>query len=415
MAHFSRSSSPHKRSSLAGHFEGLTVTKSAYKTINLPKLLRNTVRSKFTSPKAKFTLKPDLLYDYFRFTPDPDEVFAESVSYFGDVWKLLQDLKEKDDSYEQYLVESMVMMIFQSNDLEKAGSSHEVTMKLCKKIFAGEELAVEIPVEDEDYEVTQKYLKQKKRAADPDAVQRSRRQVIQHAFALKYITHRMVVHGEELSEDILLSTHKILTEGIDAENEEKDCSEVYGGVYRNDNVGWTFTSFASPKDIPKLMANTIAEFNAAVKVAEAEETIDPYQLAAKYSHKILNIHPFLDGNSRLTRLLINTILLKYTGSIITIAEDDEQAMKWKETVTRAAETESMKDEDEGSHKPPWAELATLIVIQGRTALRTLKETLVARKRGENYSRRKSIIGYHWETEESPSAREEVDATEPFHQ
>ncbi|KAG4421629.1 hypothetical protein IFR04_005248 [Cadophora malorum] len=405
MAYYQRSHSPHKRTSLEGRFEGLTVKEPVYKTINLPQLLRNTIRFKLKSPKARFTLKPDLLYDYFRFTPDPDEVFAESASYYGDVWQLLQDLKEQDDTYESYLVESMVMMIFQSNDLEKAGSSHEVTLKICKRIFAGEEIAEEVDVGDEEYKATQMYLHKKNRAADPKAVQRSRRQIIQHAFALKYITHRMVVQGEELSEDILLSTHKILTDGIDAENEEKDTSEAYGGVYRTDDVGWTFSSFAPPKDIPKLMANVIADFNSAVKEAESKESIDPYQLAAKYSHKILNIHPFLDGNSRLTRLLINTILLKYTGSMITIAEDKEQAMKWKETVTRAAEIEHSKDDDETSSKAPWAELATLIVIQGRTALRTLKESLAARKRGEQYSRRKSIIGYHWETEENDEAVE----------
>lgn len=43
----------------------------------------------------------------------------------------------------------------------------------------------------------------------------------------------------------------------------------------------------------------------AVKEAEAKECLDPYELAVKYLHTILNIHPFLDLNSALTTKLIS--------------------------------------------------------------------------------------------------------------
>jgi Fic family protein len=130
-----------------------------------------------------------------------------------------------------------------------------------------------------------------------------------------------------------------------------------------------------------------------VQEAESKECIDPYELASKYFHKFLNIHPFLDGNSRLCRLLLNTIILNYTGIIIPIGRDAIESAKFKEVVTRASEVEATEEEYRGS-KPAWAEVTTLVAIQGRSTLRALKESLMAGKRGEVCKRRKSIVGYH---------------------
>ncbi len=391
--------SPHKRLSLKtleGQFGIMSITKTVYKTIDLPKSIGDTTRLKMSTKGAKLTLKMDPNYDYHRFMPDPDEVFEESARYFGDIHKMITQLKEENSAYEDYLVESMVMMIFTSNGLENAGSSHPVTLRLCQEIFAGRQVPEEIGEHDEDYEAFIKHLVEKKGPKDHKAVLRSRKQIIQHAYALKYITYRMVVKGEDLSEEILLETHKILTDGIDAENAERDSSDTYGGLYRTSNVGWTFGSFANPNVIPVRMAEAISSYNITTKKAESVGTMDPYQIAAKFGHIILNIHPFLDGNSRLTRLFMNTIILKYTGTMIPIGRDSTEAAKWKETVTRAAEVEAQDEELRGG-KAVWAELATLVVIQGRSTLRVLKERLTAFKEGKDYNRRKSIVGYHWET------------------
>ncbi|KAG0646034.1 Adenosine monophosphate-transferase [Hyphodiscus hymeniophilus] len=388
--------SPHKRNSIAGLFGGLNISKTTYKTINLPKALRNTIRAKLPS-NAKLIWKMDPNYDYNRFTPDPDEVFEECVGYFGKVQPLIINLKDEDQSYNDYLVESMVMMIFTSNYLENAGSSQPITLRICKEIFAGRELPEEIGERDTEYEPIQAYLMEKKAQSDKSAVLRSRKQIIQHAYALKYITHRMVIEGEALSESLLKETHRILTDGIDADNEDKDKSETYGGIYRSCSVGWTcFSTFARPEDVPKLMEQAVAAFNTEVEEAISKQTLDPFDLATKYFHRILNIHPFLDGNSRLTRLMMNTILLKYVGIVIPIGRDSIEADKWKETVTRAAEIQAAEDEDRGG-KVAWAEVSTLVAIQGRSTLRGLKDSLEAGKSEDIFERRKSIVGYHWDT------------------
>ena len=149
------------------------------------------------------------------------------------------------------------------------------------------------------------------------------------------------------------------------------------------------------RTFPKRIADTIEAFNKTIKQAEVEKSLDPFAVALKYFYTFLNIHPFLDGNSRLCRLLINVIILKYTGIMIPIGRDSVEAAKWKETVTRASEQE-LADDDTRGGKSAWAEVTTLIAIQGRSTLRSLKERVTAHKKGEVYKRRKSIAGYHWE-------------------
>jgi fido (protein-threonine AMPylation protein) len=389
----------HQRPGVGGVFSGVAVARTAYKAMNLPALLRKTIRQKLPS-KAKFTIKMDTTYDYNRFTPDPDEVFEESVTYLDEVKAMLIDLKDNDTSYEDHLVESMVQMIFTSNTLENAGAGHPVTLRLCKEILAGKDVG-EIGVRDDEYDEIQKYLIEKYGKSSEEAILRSRQQICQHAWALKYMVHRMVINGEQLSEEILKETHQILTHGIDAENEERDGSETYGGVYRTDMVGWGFTNFAAPKDIPRKVAAAIDDFNAAAKEAEMKKFMDPYAFSSKYYHTILNIHPFLDGNSRLCRLLLNTILLKYTGIMIPIGTDPIEAAKWKDVTQIAAQIETADKEDSGGMgKPAWAEVSTLVAIQARSTLRHLKERLTAGKAGKVFHRRKSITAYHWSTSES---------------
>ncbi len=57
--------------------------------------------------------------------------------------------------------------------------------------------------------------------------------------------------------------------------------------------------------------------------AEALKSLDPFTLAAKYCHLFVNIHPFMDGNGRMCRLILNTILLKYAGMMIPIGENGD--------------------------------------------------------------------------------------------
>ncbi|KID96686.1 Filamentation induced by cAMP/death on curing-related protein, partial [Metarhizium majus ARSEF 297] len=44
--------------------------------------------------------------------------------------------------------------------------------------------------------------------------------------------------------------------------------------------------------------------------AEVSEQGDPYTLAARYHHQFVMIHSFADGNGRMSRIILNALLLK---------------------------------------------------------------------------------------------------------
>ncbi|KUJ15847.1 uncharacterized protein LY89DRAFT_783105 [Mollisia scopiformis] len=258
--------------------------------------LRTTIQRKYQA-KPTLGLKMDQpSYDYNRFTPDPDDVLQDSIKYLSDLQPLLANLN--DTSYEAYLLESMAQMIYTSNLLENAGSSHPLTLGLGQFIFASSPIEdSSFPIHSTDYSAFRSYLLSKSRKADHEAILRSRKQIIQHALAMKYIVQHMIISNENLSEDLLKETHKILTFQIDADNDERDKSETYSGIYRTSNVGHTFVSFLPPSEIAGAITLAISSFTHDLATAEQSGTLDIYAFATKIHHTILNIHPFLDGNS----------------------------------------------------------------------------------------------------------------------
>jgi len=253
------------------------------------------------------------------------------------------------------------------------------------------------------------HLAQKRVEIGYEAVQQAYRQVTQHVYALFYLLDHMIIHDNPLSEALLQHTHRILTDGLNAENSERDPSTIYGGVYRTEDVGWTpFSSFASPSSIPSCIATTISDFNSTIQYSEYTKFVDPYQLAAEVSHQILSIHPFLDGNSRLSRILLNTVLLKYTGILVPFGKDPIELSKWKETVARALEMESeVEGLGEDGHVP-WKEVATLVLIQGGKEMGRLKGRVLGQP--EEKETAEDVEGYPWEGEmekNDPLVREMV--------
>lgn len=108
-----------------------------------------------------------------------------------------------------------------------------------------------------------------------------------------------------ISEDIILELHNMLYSGID---------ELNAGKYRNCNVLITGSEFDLPKhqDVPKLMK----EFTS--KIELNKEKMHPVEFAAWLHERIVSIHPFIDGNGRTARLLMNLALLNAGYNIITI-------------------------------------------------------------------------------------------------
>lgn len=77
--------------------------------------------------------------------------------------------------------------------------------------------------------------------------------------------------------------------------------------------------YASPEETPALVRDLINWYN------EKKDALHPVQLAAEFHYKFVCIHPFDDGNGRVSRLLMNYILLKYDYPMVIIKSEDKES------------------------------------------------------------------------------------------
>lgn len=133
-------------------------------------------------------------------------------------------------------------------------------------------------------------------------------EVVNHARAVRLIYSLLDKGHQELSEDDVKRLHKMVLTGINDE---------WAGIYRRINV---FIAGAdveppSPNAIPSRMAELI-------EWLDRQQETHPAQIAADLHFKFVEIHPFIDGNGRSARLLMNLVLLQhgYPLAIIKMSE-----------------------------------------------------------------------------------------------
>lgn len=90
-------------------------------------------------------------------------------------------------------------------------------------------------------------------------------------------------------------------------------NENYAGKYRKEKVIITGTDYIPPKpiEIPALMKKFVAD------IPKLRKKHHPVEFSALLHLNFVNIHPFIDGNGRTARLLMNLALLQ-NGYCITI-------------------------------------------------------------------------------------------------
>lgn len=132
-------------------------------------------------------------------------------------------------------------------------------------------------------------------------------EAINHADAIEFIQD-IVTKKERFTERVLKEIHYLILKGIDRKN---------AGIYRTVPVMISGSRHKTPQ--PFLIAKKMEE------VFEFyEKSIDrlhPVVLAAEMHEKIVTIHPFIDGNGRTTRLVMNLILLMNNFTLANIKGD----------------------------------------------------------------------------------------------
>ena len=72
--------------------------------------------------------------------------------------------------------------------------------------------------------------------------------------------------------------------------------------------------YASPTETPALMDELMDWYEAAKK----NDKIHPFIIASLFHHRFVSIHPFDDGNGRMTRILMNLILMRNQYPLIVV-------------------------------------------------------------------------------------------------
>ncbi|MBU0958822.1 MAG: Fic family protein [Nanoarchaeota archaeon] len=134
-----------------------------------------------------------------------------------------------------------------------------------------------------------------------------------HSQALNYLKG----YKGDLNEELILKLHAIILKNI---------SERFAGKYRKGTVRITGSTFKPPiaEKVPQLIGNLIYWYK------KNKNKMHPFELTTIVSIKFVTIHPFVDGNGRVSRLVMNFLLSKKEYPWINIY--NKQRQKYLEAV-----------------------------------------------------------------------------------
>ena len=140
-------------------------------------------------------------------------------------------------------------------------------------------------------------------------------EAINHAEAISYIKD-IAKQDIEISERTIKEIHALILHGIDREN---------AGRYRTVPVMISGSTHMPPQ--PYLIEQQMEDFILRFKQMEAEK-VHPVLIAAYLHDELVRIHPFIDGNGRTSRLLMNLYLLRHGYVIITLKGSNDAKVNY---------------------------------------------------------------------------------------
>jgi len=152
-------------------------------------------------------------------------------------------------------------------------------------------------------------------------------EVINHQEAILFIED-LVIQKVDLSEYILKQIHGIVLYGIDREN---------AGVYRKLPVAIAGSKHVPPQ--PYRLQDLMEAYFRFYR--DRKDRLHPVVLAAEMHERLVTIHPFIDGNGRTSRLIMNLILLQHGFPLAIISGDYESRMAYYDALEKV-QTENDK-------------------------------------------------------------------------
>ena len=144
-----------------------------------------------------------------------------------------------------------------------------------------------------------------------------------HKNAIDYLGE-LLTKVEPITAEDIKKIHFLVLEGI---------NNLNAGRYRSVEVYISGTMQVLPK--PDAVPGLMLDFSRWLVERQEQRDLHPVRLAAHAHYKFVAIHPFIDGNGRTARLLMNLILMKY-GYPIAIVECETEKRKAYYAAIRAA-------------------------------------------------------------------------------
>lgn len=139
-------------------------------------------------------------------------------------------------------------------------------------------------------------------------------EAINHQEAVEFV-FELATGQTPLNEYRLKQLHQLVLKGIDREN---------AGVWRKVPVRIGGSSHVPPEpwQLPRLMEDYFAFYE------RNAHKIHPVILAAEMHERLVSIHPFIDGNGRTSRLVMNLILLRHGYTLATLKGSARQRLAY---------------------------------------------------------------------------------------
>ena len=147
-------------------------------------------------------------------------------------------------------------------------------------------------------------------------------EAINHTEAINYIKD-IAKQDIEISERTIKEIHALILHGIDREN---------AGRYRTVPVMISGSTHIPPQ--PYLIEKQMEDFMLRFQQME-EEKVHPVLVAAYLHDELVHIHPFIDGNGRTSRLLMNLYLLRNGYVIITLKGSNDAKVNYYKALEKS--------------------------------------------------------------------------------
>lgn len=142
-------------------------------------------------------------------------------------------------------------------------------------------------------------------------------EVVNHRKAYRYVKD-CIDDGKQLDENIVKDIHAILMENI-----------ITGGIYRNQEV-----RISGAAHIPPAGNNMYVQIKNFFADMLYKDNFNPIEMAAWSHAEFVRIHPFIDGNGRTSRLIMNYQLM--VNGFLPVSIDKESRLEYYNTLEEYA-------------------------------------------------------------------------------